>query len=170
MSERQQPPYPLLAGLTSLGIVALLPALFVVSPAARWVLGACMLGLACVVAYYLVRAYRTVSRTQVSATPAGAGERPRSTQEVGASASTSAQAEPDRLHNAALVLGVLGALQVMPLVGSLGAIALAKGVGTSPGPGPEQSPRRPRRAAIAEALGWLGLAIFVVSLVVYLLR
>ncbi len=160
MSAPRQPNYAILAGLTSAGFLLLLPAVFVlfaveeITAAGRWAFAAMMAGLACVTAFYLWRAHQT--RASVAA-PQGVGV-----------LSASSQSRPDRRVNVALVLGVIGALQVAPVFASLGAIALARSVGQPPHQA--QAAGRPRRAFIAEALGWVGLVIFAISVIVYLLR
>ncbi len=156
MSVQRQPPYALLAGLTAISLISLLQVLFLgeLTGPARSVIAAMMAGVAYMVAFYLWRAHRT--RNGVTAPQAVA--------------SSSAEPPPSwagRMINVALFLGVVGALQVAPVVGSLGAIAIARSVGGTPN---DQTGRRPRRAVIAEALGWSGLVIFVISVIVYLLR
>lgn len=142
MPDRRESPYTLLAALTSLGIVLVLPAFLVddLSTAGRWVLAAAVACLAGIVAFCLWRARqgRVVPRPM-----------------------------PDGMVNVALAMGVLGAVQLLPVAGSLTAIVIAGYDGRTRGP---EQPARPRRIVLAEALGWVGLAIFAVSVVVYFLR
>ncbi len=160
MSDQRQPAYALLAGLTSAGFVLLLAAIFFlfsaeeVTTAVRWAFVAMMAGLASVTAFYLWRARQTRASHTAS--------------EGSAASAASPQLVSDRKANVAFVLGVLGAAQVAPIFGSISAIALARSVGTSPQHA--QAAGRPRRAILAEALGWVGLAIFGISVIVYVLR